>query len=33
MMSLVTCGVFGYAINSIGAIFKEMEEKTERIRN
>ena len=27
IMALITCGVFGYAINSIGAIFKEMEEK------
>jgi hypothetical protein len=26
-MTLVTCGVFGYAINNIGSIFKEMEEK------
>jgi hypothetical protein len=32
-MALITCGVFGYAINSIGAIFKEKEEKKERIRN
>lgn len=33
IMSLITCGVFGYAINSIGAIFKEMEERKEHIRN
>jgi hypothetical protein len=27
IMALITCGVFGYAINNIGSIFKEMEEK------
>lgn len=31
-MALITCGVFGYAINSIGAIFKEMEEKKDHLR-
>jgi len=33
VMALITCGVFGYAINSIGAIFREMEEKKDRLRN
>jgi hypothetical protein len=33
VMAMITCGVFGYAINSIGLIFKEMEEKTEKFRN
>lgn len=32
-MSLITCGVFGYAINSIGAIFKDIENKKESFRN
>jgi voltage-gated potassium channel Kch len=33
VMAMITCGVFGYSINSIGLIFKEMEEKTEKFRN
>lgn len=32
VMALITCGVFGYAINSIGAIFREMEQKNDRLR-
>ena len=29
-MTLITIGVFGYAINNIGQIFREMEEKSQK---
>jgi len=29
-MSLITCGVFGYSINSIGQIVKDLEAKKEK---
>lgn len=33
IVALITCGVFGYAINNIGSIFKEMDEKREKFKN
>lgn len=32
-MTLVTCGVFGYAINNIGTIFQELERKEQLFKN
>lgn len=33
VMSLITSGVFGYTINSIGGIFKDIEERKEKTKN
>ena len=33
IMALITSGVFGYTINSIGGIFKDIEEKKEKTKN
>ncbi len=32
-MALITSGVFGYTVNSIGSIFKDMEEKKLKTKN
>jgi voltage-gated potassium channel Kch len=33
VMSLITSGVFGYTINSIGSIFKDLEESKAKTKN
>lgn len=33
VMALVTSGVFGYTVNSIGSIFKDIEERKEKTKN